>query len=152
MRRLQRLQMVPRAALPAIVIIAMAGCAGEGDSAIGSDPGGEVAAGRVTIITPMHGVHIDGDQISVALAASPPVSETSDGGAHYHLFLNEDPTTSDVVDGVVAGVGLEDGESAYVFTAVSPGEYRLIALLTDASHSILPTVAADTTVFQVNAR
>ena len=88
-----------KATLPLLVPLVLAACGG-GDTQSEAMPETEAApsAGTVTIVTPMDGVLINGNEISVTLSSTVdilPAGDMTPGTGHHHLYLNADLTPAD---------------------------------------------------------
>jgi len=142
-------------ALAAILLpLTIVACAG--DTASEDDAGGATESGTVTIITPMNGGLINGNQISVTLASTVeilPAGDMTAGSGHHHLYLNADLTPADQPVPSVPGsiIHMGDASTSYVFEDVEPGEYRLIAVVADGVHVPLQPWVVDTVSFTVGS-
>lgn len=140
-------------ALAAILLpLTVLACAG--DTASEDGTAGEPEAGTVTIITPMNGALINGNQISVTLASTVeilPAGDLTEGSGHHHLYLNADLTPADQPVPSVPGsiIHMGDASASYVFEDVEPGEYTLIAVVADGVHVPLQPWVVDTVTFTV---
>lgn len=144
-----------KATLPLLVPLVLAACGG-GDTQSEAMPETEAApsAGTVTIVTPMDGVLINGNEISVTLSSTVdirPAGDMTPGTGHHHLYLNADLTPADQPVPTVPGsiIHMGDASAAYTFTDVEPGEYRLIAVVADGVHVPLQPWVVDTVRFTV---
>lgn len=142
-------------ALAAILLpLTIVACAG--DTASEDDAGGAAESGTVTIITPMNGGLINGNQISVTLASTVeilPAGDMTAGSGHHHLYLNADLTPADQPVPSVPGsiIHMGDASTSYVFEDIEPGEYRLIAVVADGVHVPLQPWVVDTVSFTVGS-
>lgn len=140
-------------ALAAILLpLTVLACAG--DTASEGDAGSEPEGGTVTIVTPLNGTLINGNQISVTLASTVeilPAGDMTEGTGHHHLYLNADLTPADQPVPSVPGsiIHMGDASTSYVFEDVEPGEYTLIAVVADGVHVPLQPWVVDTVTFTV---
>lgn len=112
------------------------------------------STGTVTIVTPMDGALINGDEISVTLSSTVqilPAGDMTPGSGHHHLYLNADLTPAGQPVPTVPGsiIHMGDASAAYTFEGVEPGEYRLIAVVADGLHMPLQPWVVDTVTFTV---
>lgn len=146
---------VPRVFLPAVIIAAVAcGGADEGaaDSAAPSVAAGSASVGgpRVWISAPAEGDTITGGSVEVKMNVDgvtvvPAAMERVEGQGHLHLFLDRDVTRPDVpipVDPTIVHLGT--GATNHVFTTLSPGAHRIIAVFAYGDHTPMASVATDT--------
>jgi uncharacterized protein DUF4399 len=88
--------------------------------------------------------------VKVTMAATgttiAPVAEAREGGSHFHLFLNVDPTAEGqaIPSGNPAIIHLGGGQSEYTFEGLTAGNYRLIVVLADNAHVPLVGQKTDT--------
>ena len=138
-----------------ILSFALAACGGGDDQSDAVPETAEApAAGTVTIVTPMNGALINGNEISVTLSSSVqilPAGDMTEGSGHHHLYLNADLTPAEQPVPTVPGsiIHMGDASAAYTFTDVAPGEYRLIAVVADGAHMPLQPWVVDTVTFTV---
>jgi hypothetical protein len=144
-----------KAILSLLVPLALAACGG-GDTQSEAMPEMDTTptAGSVTIVTPMNGVLINGNEISVNLSSTVdilPAGDMTPGTGHHHLYLNADLTPADQPVPTVPGsiIHMGDASATYTFTDVEPGEYRLIAVVADGVHVPLQPWVVDTVRFTV---
>lgn len=144
-----------KASLALLVSFAFAACGG-GDAQSDAMPETDAApsAGTVTIVTPMNGALINGDEISVTLSSTVqilPAGDMTEGTGHHHLYLNADLTPAGQPVPTVPGsiIHMGDASAAYTFSDVEPGEYRLIAVVADGAHMPLQPWVVDTVTFTV---
>lgn len=103
----------------------------------------------VTIQSPEDGAMGSGP-LKVTLAATgvtiAPVADQRAGGAHFHLFLDVDPSPAGapIPAGVAGVIHLGGGQSEYTFDSLSPGNHRVIVMLGDNGHVPLPGQKTDT--------
>jgi hypothetical protein len=157
----------PTAALALGAVLVLAGCgAGEPQNGATSEPGaatGEAtalagAAPRATIVEPSEGVELDGESVTVVLAAEnivlAPTGDERPGTGHLHLFVNQPVTAAGV--GIPAGpegiIHLGQAQTSYELTGLAPGEYTIVAVLGDLVHRTIDPQAMDTVRFRVRAR
>ncbi len=129
-----------RPLLPSLVVVALAACADAEPASVQIvEPadGAVLAAGDVRVVLQARGVEIA------------PASETREGTAHHHLFVNRDmtPLRDTIPAGVLGILHLGRGQTEFVFAELEPGEHSVIALLADRSHVPLEPPAADTVRF-----
>ncbi len=128
---------------------------GSGSDADSPDmPMEEPAGNSVTIVTPVSGAQISGNQINVNLSSTVtilPAGDMTEGTGHHHLYLNSDLTPADQPVPTVPGsiIHMGDASSSYTFEDVEPGEYRLIAVVADGVHVPLQPWVVDTVTFTV---
>jgi hypothetical protein len=81
-----------------------------------------------------------------------PVAEQRPGGAHFHLFLNVDPSAegAPIPSGNPAIIHLGGGQTDYTFESLPAGNYRVIVVLADNAHVPLPGQRTDTLNFMVH--
>ena len=74
------------------------------------------------------------------------VADQVAGGAHFHVFLDVDPSPdgAPIPAGVPGIVHLGGGQSEYSFDSLKAGNYRLIVMLGDNAHVPLPGQKTDT--------
>ena len=144
-----------KATFALLVSFAFAACGG-GDAEPDATPETEAApaAGTVTIVTPMNGALINGDEISVTLSSTVeilPAGDMTPGTGHHHLYLNSELTPAGQPVPTVPGsiIHMGDASAAYTFTDVAPGEYTLIAVVADGVHVPLQPWVVDTVTFTV---
>ncbi len=149
--------MMKNASLSVLASFALAACGG-GDTQSEAMPESEGAdaAGTVTIVTPVSGALINGSEINVTLSSTVeilPAGDMTPGTGHHHLYLNADLTPIDQPVPTVPGsiIHMGDASSAYTFSDVEPGEYRLIAVVADGVHMPLDPWVVDTVTFTVEA-
>jgi hypothetical protein len=133
---------------------ALVACGGGEPAEDTSEQTVEPAAGTVTIVTPMDGALINGNEITVTLSSTVeivPAGDLTPGTGHHHLYLNADLTPPDQPVPTVPGsiVHMGDASSSFVFENVEPGNYRLIAVVADGVHVPLQPWVVDTVEFTV---
>lgn len=144
-----------KATLSLLVPLVLAACGGgDAESEAMPETDASPSGGTVTIVTPMDGVLINGNEISVTLSSSVdilPAGDLTPGTGHHHLYLNADLTPADQPVPTVPGsiIHMGDASTAYTFTGVEPGEYRLIAVVADGVHVPLQPWVVDTVRFTV---
>jgi len=81
-----------------------------------------------------------------------PVAEQKAGGAHFHLFLNVDPSSegAPIPSGNPAIIHLGGGQMDYTFDSLPAGNYRVIVVLADNAHVPLVGQKTDTLAFMVH--
>ena len=144
-----------KATLALLVSFALAACGGgEAESDAAPETEAAPSAGTVTIVTPMNGALINGDEISVTLSSTVeilPAGDMTPGTGHHHLYLNSELTPAGQPVPTVPGsiIHMGDASAAYTFTDVAPGEYTLIAVVADGAHIPLQPWVVDTVTFTV---
>ena len=134
---------------------ALIACGG-GESESEAMPEMEAApsAGTVTIVTPMDGALINGNEISVTLSSTVeilPAGDLTPGSGHHHLYLNADLTPAGQPVPTVPGsiIHMGDASTSYTFEGVEPGEHRIIAVVGDGVHIPIQPWVVDTVTFTV---
>jgi hypothetical protein len=147
-----------KAPITLLVPFVLAACGG-GDAQSDAMPESSETSstGTVTIITPMNGALINGNEISVTLASTVeilPAGDMTAGTGHHHLYLNAELTPAGQPVPSVPGsiIHMGDASTAYVFSDVEPGEYTLIAVVADGAHMPLQPWVVDTVHFTVANR
>jgi Domain of unknown function (DUF4399) len=81
-----------------------------------------------------------------------PVAEQRPGGAHFHLFLNVDPTAegAPIPSGNPAIIHLGGGQTEYTYDSLPANSYRVIVVLADNAHVPLPGQKTDTINFMIH--
>ena len=133
---------------------ALIACGAGSDAETSDMPMDEPAGNSVTIVTPMNGGQISGNQINVNLSSTVtilPAGDLTEGTGHHHLYLNADLTAADAPVPTVPGsiVHMGDASSSYTFEDVEPGEYTLIAVVADGIHVPLQPWVVDTVMLTV---
>lgn len=74
------------------------------------------------------------------------VADQREGGAHFHLFVNADPSPegAPIPPGQPNIIHLGGGQTSYRFDSLPPGNYRVIVVLGDNAHVPLPGQKTDT--------
>ncbi len=108
----------------------------------------------IRLETPADGARVGPDSVRVTLTAAGveivPAGTGGDGTGHHHLLLNVDPPAQGQPVPTRAGyTHLGKAQTEHWLTELEPGEYRLIALLGDASHFPHDPPIADTVTFTV---
>ncbi|MQA89008.1 MAG: DUF4399 domain-containing protein [Gemmatimonas sp.] len=121
----------------------------------GGGGGGEEAA-RVEIVEPAEGSTVSGTEVPVVLETFGAQVEAADnrqteGRGHHHIYLDQDVASASepIAAGVDGIVHMGDGSEEYMFTGVTPGEHRLIAVFAYGDHTPIGEVRADTVTFTV---
>ncbi len=140
--------------LLALLLLAVA-CGGERAPTPAADtaPAAPVAP-RVTITSPAIG-DTTGADVTVALRAdgitiAPATGTREPGMAHHHLFLDRDPSDDRRAIPSEAGVvHLGKGDTTHVFSSLTPGPHRVIAVLAWGDHVPVEGAGRDTVDFVV---
>ena len=109
----------------------------------------------VTIQSPEDG-WMGSEPVKLTFAATgatiAPVAEQRPGGAHFHLFLNVDPTAegAPIPSGNPAIIHLGGGQTEYTYDSLPANSYRVIVVLADNAHVPLPGQKSDTINFMVH--
>lgn len=146
-----------KAALAVTTLTAACGGGEPAPQAESSTPSGDAvqAMPSVTILAPAQRDTVPGDSVVVRLAVTGvrivPAGDTTAGTGHHHLYLDRDLGQPGEVVPTIPGqvVHLGTGAGEYVFTNVSPGEHRLIAVVANGSHVPLQPWVTDTVTFVV---
>jgi hypothetical protein len=110
------------------------------------------------IMSPAEGSTLKKANVKVVLASAggvniAPVAAAKAGGAHYHIFLDVDPSPDG--EPIPQGPGIThmgNGAKEFMIENVAPGSHRIIVILGDNSHVPVRGQKADTTYFQVAGR
>ena len=80
------------------------------------------------------------------------VADANPAGAHFHLFLNVDPSPegAPIPAGNPAIIHLGGGQTEFTFDSLAPATYRVIVMLGDNSHVPLAGQRTDTVTFMVH--
>lgn len=143
-----------RALIALVTPLAVVACGGGSDADSSDTPMEEAPTASVTIVTPMNGAQITGNQINVNLSSTVPIvpaGDLTEGTGHHHLYLNADLTPADQPVPTVPGsiVHMGDASATYTFENVEPGAYTLIAVVADGVHVPLQPWVVDTVSFTV---
>lgn len=111
----------------------------------------------VCIATPRDGVTLTESSVRVVLTAVGISIAAADAGkagaAHYHLFLDVDPSpTGEAIPQGPGVTHLGGRQKDFTFDNLAPGMHRLIVLLGDNAHVALPRQQGDTSYFAVARR
>jgi len=148
----------PGAFPTSLLILALAACAGETETAdappaaAAMDP---APARSVQIVTPADGDTIDGPAVTVRLLATGftvvAAGDTTPNSGHHHIFLDRDISPPDLPIPAEPDFIVHMGTGATEFTleAVQPGQHRLITVVGDAAHVPLQPWLVDTVRFVV---
>lgn len=156
----------PRLTLPVLLAASLtANCGGEApsDQEPAQSAGEEPAAAEappaapmtVEIVSPTDGATVEGPDVLVTLDVSGleivPAGEDRPRSGHHHLLVNIDLPALDQPIPNVAGESIHMGaaQTEYELTDLSPGEYRVIALVGDFAHVPLSPLVVDTVRFTV---
>ena len=147
-----------RRLLSMAVTLALAACGGAEDASAVSEAATTEAAppeSRVVISGPEHGSDVDGPSVNIVLQAEGlaivPAGVDQPGSGHHHLIVNADFPAMDVPIPAVPGESIHLGQAQTEFelTELSPGEYRVIAVVGDHLHVPLNPPVSDTVHFTV---
>ncbi len=156
-----------RHTLPVMLAASLAAsCGGEAPSdqeAASRPPGEEPPTAEATpnepmtvlITTPAEGATVDGPDVLVTLDVSGleivPAGEDRPRSGHHHLLVNVDLPPLDQPIPNVAGESVHMGaaQTEFELTDLTPGEYRVIALVGDFAHVPLSPLVVDTVRFTV---
>jgi hypothetical protein len=137
----------------------LAGCGGDAPAESDAELGGAEDAilqaeaalpAVVRIVAPLDGATLEGGEVEIVLTSEnveiAPVGDGRMGTAHHHLFVNTDVTPMGEVipmgrDGIIH---MGDGSTSFTLRDLTPGEYRIIAVLADLLHVPLDPPAVDT--------
>ncbi len=157
----------PRLTLPVLLAASLtANCGGEApsDQAPAAQSAGEEPAAAaaqpatpmtVEITSPADGATVDGPEVLVTLDVSGleivPAGEDRPRSGHHHLLVNVDLPPLDQPIPNVPGESIHMGaaQTEFELTDLSPGEYRVIALVGDFAHVPLSPLVVDTVRFTV---
>lgn len=109
----------------------------------------------VRIVFPSEGEVVEGPRFTVLLEANGvpivPITDTTSGTGHHHLFLDEDVIPAGQVIPSITNrvVHMGTGVSEFTFDSIAPGERRLIAVVADWRHIPLSPWVVDTVHFTV---